>query len=563
MIEVTPINVTSIKVVHNELGLSIEKASRHFEAFAVDTSAQDQLRESLTSLAEIVGVFKMLGLKRALELSEGMVLLSNAILDAQVKASDFALSALSHAYVGLPCYIEYVKDREQAIPALLDPFVNEIKAALRQPIRLESELAGFTVDSISLGAQGASEEADLAGLYGRMRQLYQLGLIGLIREENLEFKLQLMHRAVSRLAKAVGAGEGRTQWRLTEAVLEGLMSGDLSLSFTRKRVLSRVDALIRQALESNDLSSASDDAALMAELVYLIEISSCSHSAAQEVHDKLGLDYLAFDDRALQRERSVMQGPNAETIIVMVDALKEELAQAKQVLEIAAQDPESSDADMTSLAGLFQRTSDILAVVGVQTPSQILAGLLEKVKSWADGNPFDREGLLDVADGLLYVESMLSGLSRLDLNFEDTQQDDEARKALMAQSQLDEAQKIVVSEAQAGIGEAKKDITSFIESDFNTEYVQSVLDTLVSVRGAMDLLGLKRASSILTECAEFVAAQKDADFASESGQEILEVIADALIALEYYLSEIELYGEAPVNVLDVAEQSLKGLERAG
>ncbi|CAA0118894.1 Uncharacterised protein [BD1-7 clade bacterium] len=562
MIEVTPINVTSIKVVHNELGLSIEKASRHFEAFAVDTSAQDQLRESLTSLAEIVGVFKMLGLKRALELSEGMVLLSNAILDAQVKASDFALSALSHAYVGLPCYIEYVKDREQAIPALLDPFINEIKAALRQPIRLESELAGFAVDSFSLGAQGISEEADLAGLYGRMRQLYQLGLIGLIREENLEFKLQLMHRAVSRLAKAV-AGEGRTQWRLTEAVLEGLMSGDLSLSFTRKRVLSRVDALIRQALESNDLSSASGDAALMAELVYLIEISSCSHSAAQEVHDKLGLNYLAFDDRALQRERSVMQGPNAETIIVMVDALKEELAQAKQVLEIAAQDPASNDADMTSLAGLFQRTSDILAVVGVQTPSQILAGLLEKVKSWAGGNPFDREGLLGVADGLLYVESMLSGLSRLDLNFEDTQQDDEARKALMAQSQLDEAQKIVVSEAQAGIGEAKKDITSFIESDFNTEYVQSVLDTIVSVRGAMDLLGLKRASSILTECAEFVAAQKDADFASESGQEILEVIADALIALEYYLSEIELYGEAPVNVLDVAEQSLKGLERAG
>jgi hypothetical protein len=33
-------------------------------------------------------------------------------------------------------------------------------------------------------------------------------------------------------------------------------------------------------------------------------------------------------------------------------------------------------------------------------------------------------------------------------------------------------------------------------------------------------------------------------------------MADVMIALEYYLSEIELHGVAPANALDVAEQSL-------
>ena len=42
-------------------------------------------------------------------------------------------------------------------------------------------------------------------------------------------------------------------------------------------------------------------------------------------------------------------------------------------------------------------------------------------------------------------------------------------------------------------------------------------------------------------------------------ESVLETLADALIALEYYLSEIELHDVAPPNVLGVAEQSLESL----
>ncbi len=42
----------------------------------------------------------------------------------------------------------------------------------------------------------------------------------------------------------------------------------------------------------------------------------------------------------------------------------------------------------------------------------------------------------------------------------------------------------------------------------------------------------------------------------EQTQHLAETMADVLIALEYYLSEIELYGVAPASALDVAEQSL-------
>ena len=98
-----------------------------------------------------------------------------------------------------------------------------------------------------------------------------------------------------------------------------------------------------------------------------------------------------------------MQGPNAETISTMVDALKTELATAKEVLEVASQDT-SGETDLSSLVSLFQRTSDILSVVGLKTPGRILAGLKSTVERWVNGGAFTKDGLLEIADGLLYVE---------------------------------------------------------------------------------------------------------------------------------------------------------------
>ena len=253
-----------------------------------------------------------------------------------------------------------------------------------------------------------------------------------------------------------------------------------------------------------------------------------------------------------------MQGPNAETIVTMVKALREELAQSREILEIAAQDT-SSSADFNILVSLFQRTSDILFVVGLKSPGQILANLSQKVQSWIDGESFDRDDLLGIADGLLYVESTLSNLGRLDLNFEDLQDDEESKRKLMAQSQLNEAEAIVIKEAQAGIVLAKKDINSFIESNFDMVHISSVVENLASVKGGIAVLGLNQAVAVIASCIKFVESIIEQGINEEKAQSILETMADALIALEYYLSEVELHGDAHPTVLAVAEQSLTAL----
>ena len=559
MTYIIPLNVTSIKVVEPELNVTIQNASRHFEAFMADRSITDQLLESKTNLSEVVGILKMLEIPGALELANEMVKLIDKIMSAPTKASDFTLSALSHAFVAMPCYIEYVVDTEKVMPILTLEFVNELKAAMRDPLLLESELAEYTGPSeIRLAASGKQKDADLKSLISRQRQMYQIGLIGLIREVNIEMKTQLMHRAMSRLADAVGDSGIRTQWRLGEAILEAMLCGDLQLGFTRKRTLAMLDAELRNFEQAPDSNEILAPERLLKELVYLVNLSGCTHEASAEVVKTLGLSRLEITDKDIQREQSVMQGPNAETIITMVKAIREELAQSREILEIAAQDT-SSNADFGVLVALFQRTSDILSVVGLKSLGEVLANLSRKVKSWVEGTSFDRDDLLEIADGLLYIESTLSNLGRLDLNFQQMQDDEESKRRLMAQSQLSEAEAIVIKEAQAGIAQAKKDINSFIESNFDMVHVSSVVENLSSVKGGIAVLDLKQAVAVITSCIKFVQSIIDQGINEEKAQSVLETMADALIALEYYLSEIEMHGDAHPNVLAVAEQSLTAL----
>jgi hypothetical protein len=556
VIDITPLNVTSIKVVVPELNISVQNASRHFETYMSDRSAVDQLKESQVVLSDVAGILKMLEIPGALLLAQDMVRLLDKIINTPVAATDFALSALSQAFVAMPCYIEYVVDRSQAIPLLTLEFINELKSALRDTIIFEHQLVEYSLPTAIQLSISTAPAADLSSLVPRLRQMYQAGLVGLIREENLQLKMQLMHRSMSRLAVAAGSSNSRTLWRLGEAVLEAMLSKDLALTFTRKRILSLLESELRKYEQNPDTHSA--NANLLLELVYLVNVSGCTHQACSETFAQLSLPALKINDRLVQKEKAIMHGPNAETIITMVQALREDLAHSKEILEIASQDDGSGNPDLGQLISVFSRTSDILAVVGLSSPSQTLAKMSKDIQAIVDAGAMDSQKLLEIADGLLYVESSLANLSRLDLNFEATANEEDKRR-LMAKSQLSEAQAIVIKEAQVGIAEAKKDIDSFIESNFEVQHISNVVANLASIKGGLAILGMKKAEAVVASCIKFIEATVQQGVNTDSAQSVLETMADALIALEYYLSEVELHGDAPQSVLAVAEQSLAAL----
>lgn len=563
MIHNLAVNVSSMKVVEEELNQTIRKASGCLEAYLSDRSMRSQFEECRNCLDQVRGILKLLEIPGAVKLSVEMLELMDQITD-QESPSDFTLSAISQAFVALPCYLEYTAAQGKAMTILLAPYINELRAAKRQELVPESSFGTFKAANErkpvpTQEVQSISE--DLTSLSRRLRHMYHVGLLGIIREDNTGLKVQIMQRAMQRLLAACDNSSIAELWWLTGAVLEGFAEQKLGLGLFRKRLLSSIDKYIKAiAYGGADALQAEVPQALRKELLFLIDLSHAQGPLTQQVRETYGLDG-EWSDEAIRKEQNIMQGPNSETIASMVTVLKEELLSAKEILEIASQDAGGAVSEYESLNKILGKVSDILSVVGLKGPADILKTQMQQIRKWEKGDEVaEGKDLLDVADALLFVESTLSGLSRLDLSDRAIAEASElAKQQIIAKSHLAEAELLVVKEAQAGISLAKRAISSFIESDYDAVHISNVAKTLNTVRGGLTLLKVDRAAAILSSCASFLDNAMTQGFSEERIQELLETLADALISLEYFLGEVEVHGVADEKVLEVAEESLESL----
>ncbi len=563
MIKRIPVNVSSLKLVEEELNLTVRAASAAFEAYLSDRNKLSHMEECSNTLVQIRGILKILELKGAVMLSEEMLTVIMRILDTQ-KASDIALSALSHAFVALPCYMEHTVARQYALPILLVDYINELRSTRRVELTPESQFAdmqsAYTANIPITAAVTINE--DFVALVRRLRHMYHLGLLGIIKEENLDYKMKLMQRAVNRL-QSISAGKKMAElWWLSGVVISAMAEGDLALRLYRKRLLSSIDKYIKALVYGG--SAALDTAipeVLHKELLFLACLAGTDNESCKAVVKAYKLPDAELSDLDIMKEQASMKGPNAATIASMVKVLKEELYRAKEILEIASQDVGSTTAELQPLLKILQKVSDILMVVGLKSPAQILKEQIETITPWAEGKiDLNTQGLLEVADALLYVESTLTGLDRLDLSDEDILTASEmAKKEVIAKSHLQEAELVVIKEALAGISLAKRAITSFIESNYDTVHISNVAVTLKTVRGGLSVLCFGRAAAVLNSCINFVENTLTKGFSEDSITELLETLADALISLEYYLGEMEGHREPDEKVLELAEESLTAL----
>lgn len=564
MINSYPVSVTSLKIVEQELSATIQRASSCFELFLADRTGSNHLEECEGLLDQARGALKLLQLDGAVTLAEEMQHLVSAIRANTALATDTALSSLSHAFIAIPCYLEHITSRQQALPMLLAPYIDEIRLARRIELLPESSYA--TLEIPLAGHLPPLPVAELSEpmnqLVTRLRHMFHLGLLGLLREESVPLKSRIMQRALHRLAAASSGHAMSELWRLGEGVMEAFADRKLSLNVNRKRLLSSLDKFIKALQQGGEkVLDAEVPVAIRRELLFLVALSDSSGPCAAMIREAYALPHTRFSDEAISRERRVMQGPNASTIASMVTVMKEELLGAKEVLEIASQDVSGGAVDFVPLLRILNKVADILGVVGLRQPGKILKQQVKRVLRWKEGEEaVTGKSLLEVADALLYVESALTGLDRLDLSSVDlVDASDDAKHRLMAKSQLQEAELLVIKEAQAGITLAKRAITSFVESNYDRVHISNVAVTLNTVRGGLIVLNHQRGAAILASCISFVQKTMDEGFRQDRIQGMLETLADALIALEHYLAEVEHVRNADDSVLEIAEESLAAL----
>ncbi len=558
------LNLASLKMVHDELVATIEQSAIRLEQFAQDRNNGELLQNCIDGIKQIRGILSLIQLRGVDLLADELATHITDITLGEDEKTDAKLELLTASFFILPRYLEYCTQTARSMAMLLIPHINELRLARKAAPLPESYFYGLTTvkpaPRLSVNQQALPE--DLTALVRRLRHMYQTALLNVLKGVQVKASLGMMTRALQRLETASAGTALGNFWWLAGSTLAALAEKNMQLGKGRKMLFSAIEREIKRfQFEGSAVLEREVDPALQKELLYLLALSNSDSEGARAVLAAFGIGRLPYTEAELAREMEFLNGPSANTISSMVAVLTDELHSTKNILERAAQSGAELLTESPELLDTLKKVADILAIVGLISPSNSLKQEIAKITDWqVNGTTISPDELLVVADTLLYVESTIAGLSNANLSDEKVAQINAlSRDAAMANNQIAEAEKIVIDEAEAGLVLVKRALSAFAESNYDKGHIRNIVGTLDSVRGGMFLLGLPRAAKVLAGCMRFVDEDLLANDQHPAVQHLLETFADAVISLEYYLDAIKLDKNADTSVLQIAEESLQAL----
>jgi len=564
------VNFQSLNMVREELVATIEESARNLESFVNQQEDSDALQNCIDGIRQIVGILRLIQFNGACLLAEELLVTATDISPGNSGPEyDKRLEVISNTFFVLTRYLEYIQQVERKVPVLLISPINELRK-----LRSETAITECHFFHIDLGKSPQIPAFETLDTHGepfqntvrRLRQMYQIGLLGLVREKQLKNSLALMRRAMIRMQRLTGTKTPLTLlWWMANITLDAMNAQGMSILETRKTLFSRIDRVLRQVQNNGEAAlNAAPPRALLKELVYLIALSGKDSDDIRAIRTNYGIESFSYSDKDLTSERDALHGPSAHTVMSLAKVLQSELTSTKRVLENAAQSSSQKIDELDEFIANLHKIAEILAIVGLTSPSNILREEIKRIQLWkmAEDGP-DGSELADVANTMLYLDSAVLALENAKLSDEKLAEANKvAQQEIVASTELSEAGRIVIEECEAGLSLTKRALTSFSDSNFDTGHIRNIAKTLNTVRGGMIMLKKDRAADILGQCVRFVEdVLMDSDRPAAL-KELLETFADAVVAVEYYLDSASSNLEMDDTVLKVAEESLEALGHA-
>ena len=556
--------VNSLKLVRDELLATIEVAAKDIEAFFGNTADSVRLQASVEGLKQVSGTLAMLQMNGPQCLANALLSVAQNLTPGDDTVSEAEVQCLTSGFFLLPRYLEFVENTKSDHPELLLPQINELRTCVGETSLPDSHF--FTVPQYpkSMAPSGLlsandSELGDKAQAAGRLRHMYQIGLVAILQNKPVKPPLKMMSLALERLANLY-KGEAISALCFSSGLaLKLTLQGRPELSKPRKAALVNLEKTLRRMIKIDPQGQSTLlPRPLTKEFVYWCAISASDVENPSELNALLALFGVKRPDHSLaqlQKEAEILSGPSLNTIHSVISVFEEEVETAKRMLELAAETESSGEFD--ELNTLLAKLAEILGVIGLNKPSVRLkeqAATIATMKS--QSKTPDRAALSGVADALLQIESSVVKFK----NHAGYQaMDDTISDAEIADHQLAEAELIVLQEAENGLSMVKRALSAFVESNFDRAHVANVAKTLATIKGGMALMHKQRCADVVALAERFIEQELVAEQHPSVVQQLLETFADCVISLEYYISALQSDKDTDDGILKIAEESLLAL----
>ncbi len=554
----------SFELVQSEIETTVKQAEKNLERFQENRESGEDLQNCIDFLNQLRGIFVLVEIQGGVLLCHEAVSLANEVPVGATDDKNNLLTTLNNALFILRRYIEYYQQRGEDHPELLLPIINELRVAIKNKPFPDSHF--FEIDMtrnvdhcVNFSEGDTTEITDFDQRARRLRHMYQVALVGLIREQNLDVSIKLLTRSALGLSKLCANSPLSGLWCLLAIVGQAIMDRQMEATKSRKRLLMKIERYTKELVYVGKVvTSKTAPDSIIKELLYLLSLSGSTNKEVSDILYAYGVEPLALNEQNLVSNRKRLFGPGADVLRSLSGALLEEISQLKDKLDIIERGIDPDVTDFSVISSGLEKLTSTLVMLDLNQLADLASSQNKALKGWSEGGkPPTEEELISVANAVLNIEQAIK-------RFEETGITPELDNSVLGEQgvenspYLSEAMIVVTDEAQSGITLTKRAITAFVESNWDKIHLANVNSTLNAVQGSMFIVGEERLAAAISACAECIEnelLEKD----SRPEESILDTLADILTSLEYYIETISGRESVNADLLSLAEESLKSI----
>ncbi|WP_104904301.1 Hpt domain-containing protein [Pseudomonas sp. LH1G9] len=546
----------ALEWVKGDIAETLKQARSALDAF-VETTDNDTLGDCLACIHQVHGALQMVEFYGAALLAEEIEALALALQAGRVSQRDESIRLLQQALGQLPLYLDRIHSARRDLPLVVLPLLNDLRSARGESLLSETSLFSPQLLSIAPLSEETLAQRAPPDLNEQVRQwhlLLQQALAGLLREDHGPSNLEDMARVFARLEALCQGAPLLPLWQVTSALVEGMLTGVIANSPALRSLLKASDKQLKRLLVQGigGINQPAPDELLKSLLFYVAKVTRPT-PRMQSLKERYGLDEALPDSAVVDAERARLAGPDRNAMGSVLGALCEELVRVKERLDLFVRSDRQHTSDLDALLAPLRQIADTLAVLGFGQPRKVIIDQLAVVLSLAQGQREPNDAvLMDVAGALLYVEATLAGMAG-------TVEPENREESRLPTTDLTQIHQLVIRESCQCLKQAKELVIDCIDAQWERQRLESLPELLSQVRGALAMIPLPRAASLMRGCTDYIDEQLMINDAVPSAEQ-LEHFADVISGLEYYLERmLQDPDAAGERVLELATRGLAAL----
>ncbi len=555
----------SFELVNRELSTTLDAARRELEDFVDGHASADALLRTADLLHLARGALKIVEIHGAALLADEMEQTCRQLAErGEPGRDDSGIEALTRAMVQLPAYLERLMGGAKDVALVLLPLLNDLRRARDKPALSEGTLvllhAGPFERHLEREAPASGDVArGFERVAQRLRPAFQTALLGWIRGNNDARNLDELVRLSTALERAASTEEVEQLWTVLTAVLGAIRGGGLEPTVTLKRLIGQADRQLKRLIDGGELAVVnSPPVELLNSLLYYIARADSNDPRIQQLREAYGLSDILPGEEQLEQAREGLAGPSVKLMRTVAQAIKEDLAAVKDVLDIFVRTGMHDLDKLPAQLEMLKKIGDTLGVLGLENARMRIQRESQELGASVAANRAPSQAVLEkTAAVLLDVEDALDReLVRIVVPNDGA----EARSAEESEGENQQRRvtQAVMGECIVNLAKIKEAVVQLVDHPGDVRALDQVKPLLRGIVAGLLMLNKTQAMQIVERIGAVIATRLAPSAAFKP--EHLERLADAIVSVEYYMETVSSGRNDPWYMLENADRCLNLLE---